>query len=69
MGACYGNGILGFVSIDLEGEQEQVEFVKQFASFGLSYCFREIIGDKVAEFRYEKGNVTFRSTFTNRFEI
>lgn len=60
MGACYGDGILGFVPGGIEGEEEQIEFVKQFASSGLSHCFREVIGDRVGEFSYKKGTVKFR---------
>ena len=62
MGACYGDGILGFVPLDeeMEGEAGKIAFLERFAALGLSHRFREIVGEKVAEFALSKGAVSWR---------
>ncbi len=60
MGVCFGSGILGLLPADIEDEEYKFEFMKEFAARGLSHGFREIIGDRVAEFKYRKGEVQAR---------
>ncbi|MFO0761099.1 MAG: hypothetical protein U0359_31765 [Byssovorax sp.] len=60
MGACYGDGILGFIPGGIEGAEAQHDFVKSFAALGLSHRFNEVIGDRVAEFAFKKGEVVTR---------
>lgn len=58
MGACYGDGILGSIPGDIEGEAAKVAFLQKFAALGLSNRFREIIGNRVIELSYKNGQVT-----------
>lgn len=60
MGACFGDGILGFVPGGVEGADAKVQFCEQFAGFGLSHRFREVIDGRVAEFAFKKGDVETR---------
>lgn len=55
MGACYGDGLWGFVHDSMDDEEKQIAYVKEFASLGLSHKFREIIGSRVLELAYKKG--------------
>jgi hypothetical protein len=55
MGACYGDGLLGFIHDDLQDEEAQVAYLKEFAALGLSHKFREIVGARVLELAYKKG--------------
>lgn len=55
MGACYGDGLLGFVREPVEGEEAEIAYVEGFAGLGLSHKFREIIGKRVLELAYKKG--------------
>lgn len=55
MGACYGDGLLGFIPGGIDDEAQQISFVEEFAALGLSHKFREIIGGRVLELSYKKG--------------
>jgi hypothetical protein len=55
MGACYGDGLLGFIPGGIESEEEQIAYLKDFAALGLSHKFREIVGARVLELSYKKG--------------
>jgi len=55
MGACYGDGLLGFIPGGIDNEEQQIEFLKEFCSLGLSHKFREIVGTRVLELSYKKG--------------
>lgn len=57
MGACYGNGLLGFIREDVEGEESQVAYLQGFAALGLSHKFREVVGTRVIELSYKKGGL------------
>lgn len=54
MGACYGDGLLGFIHEDLQTVESQVTFIEKFAALGLSHKFREVIGNRVLELAYKK---------------
>ena len=61
MGACYGVGILGMIPGDvLKNEDDRLNFLHDFAALGFSHKFREIIGERVAEFNYKKDHVAMR---------
>ncbi len=61
----YGSGILGHVPVD-EFDQDDATgeaaaaWLVGFAALGLSRRFREVIGDRVAEFTFDDGDVRWR---------
>lgn len=55
MGACYGDGLLGFIPGTDRTEDEEIDFITGFAGLGLSHKFREVIGSRVLELAYKKG--------------
>lgn len=55
MGACYGDGLLGFIPGTDRTEDEEIAFITEFAGLGLSHKFREVIGSRVLELAYKKG--------------
>ena len=57
MGASFGEGITGYVPGGFNSDDERVAFCRQFSGFGLSHRFRAVIGGRVAEFAYKKGEV------------
>jgi|GEM_PF-6209561 hypothetical protein len=57
MGACFGDGLLGFIHEDLQDVESQVVYLEQFAALGLSHKFREIVGTRVLEVAYKKGGI------------
>lgn len=57
MGACYGDGLLGFIHDDLQDDDSRLEYIKGFAALGLSHKFREIVGTRVIELAYKKGGI------------
>jgi hypothetical protein len=60
MGACYGDGILGFIPGGIDGDEAKAAFVREFAALGLSHRFHEIVGDRVVELAFKRGDVSVR---------
>jgi hypothetical protein len=62
MGTSYGPGIT-FLAADAELVEEDegaIAWLLEFAAIGLSRRFRDIVGERVAEFTYDGGEVTWR---------
>jgi hypothetical protein len=55
MGACYGDGLMGFIHEPEQDDAGKIAYLEGFAGLGLSHKFREIVGTRVLELAYKKG--------------
>jgi hypothetical protein len=61
MSACYGAGVRGMLPYNLfKDEESEVAFMRGFAELGLSAHFRDVIGDRVADFTFKNNRVKMR---------